>query len=66
MTHEALIKKEVVLNLLSLGFGPAEIGPALGVSARTAEFHITQLRKDHSAKNVTHLVAIAMRKKIIK
>jgi DNA-binding NarL/FixJ family response regulator len=55
-----------VLELLSQGNTAAEIGKETRYSQRSIEKEIEALKRVHAARNVTHLVAIAIGKKIIK
>lgn len=55
-----------ILKGLSFGGNAKDIGTKLEISPRTVENHIAILKAVHQAKNTTHLVATAIRKKIIK
>jgi len=55
-----------ILKALSLGGNSKVIGKELGISPRTVESHIAILKAVHGATNTTHLVATAIRKKLIK
>lgn len=55
-----------LLGMLSFGATSKEIGPSINVSHRTVEKMVIALRGKYNAKNTTHLVAIVLRKNIIK
>lgn len=55
-----------VLTLLTEGFDNKEIGKELHISSNTVRDYISQLMVKLDARNRTHLVSIALRKKFIK
>jgi DNA-binding NarL/FixJ family response regulator len=54
-----------ILIMLSNGKKVSEIGQSLELSPRTIEKQIELLKSTYGAKNVTHLIAIVLREKII-
>lgn len=66
MNEKRIQQHKKVLMYLSLGKRSKDIGELMGISDRTVEKHIEILKAAHGAKNVTHLVAIALRNQIIK
>lgn len=54
-----------IVDHLSLGLRPREIGEILGLSGRTIEAKIDQLRADYGCKTPAHLVGVFMRNKLI-
>lgn len=55
-----------MILLVSQGHSASQIGRAVNRSPRTVEATILTLRRKYKCKNVTHLVATFLRKKIIK
>lgn len=58
-------RAQLILELLSEGNKGEEIAKKLNLSRRTVEKYIEYLKQVHAARNSTHLVAIALRDKII-
>ena len=54
-----------MLRWIAQGKTAGETGTILGISARTVEWHLREMRLEFSAVNVVHLVAIAFRAGII-
>lgn len=55
-----------ILQLLSQGKTAKEIGGLVDTSGRTIEYRLDVLKAAHGAENIPHLVAIAIKKKLIK
>jgi DNA-binding CsgD family transcriptional regulator len=55
-----------VVEAISLGKRPMDIGVSLDISGRTVESILSRLMKDFECRSSTHLVATFLRKKIIK
>lgn len=58
--------KKRILELLAEGDRAKEIGTKMEISHRTIERHIEIIKAIHRAKNLHHLVSIALREKLIK
>lgn len=54
-----------IVDHLSLGLRPREIAETLGLSNRTIEAKIDQLRADYGCKTPAHLVGVFFRNKLI-
>ena len=55
-----------ILRFLSEGFSQKEISERLNIPINSIENHVLGMRLTLSAKNTAHLIAIALRKGIIK
>lgn len=53
-----------IIGFLAEGDSAREISEKLGISTRTLEGRLERLRKEFSAKNTTHLVAIFLKNKL--
>lgn len=55
-----------LVSYLSNGYTVEEVSKVIPKSRRTIETHIAMLKEDFEAKNTPHLVAIFLRKQLIK
>lgn len=55
-----------ILQLFADGHTAKAIGEKLGLSARTIEKHIEYLKFECDARNITNLITINLRNKVIK
>jgi two-component system response regulator FixJ len=53
-------REEEVFALLAEGLSEKQIGHGLGISPRTAEVHIANMRAKVGARNVAHLVRLVL------
>lgn len=58
-------REDEAIKYLAEGMDDDDIGRKMGISPRTARFHIDNLRKKLNAKNRAHLVALAFSNRII-
>lgn len=63
---QTLNQQKELVKYISDGFTSLQIAPKFGVSHKTIELRISEIKKEYSAINITHLVAIFLRKKLIK
>lgn len=59
-------RQKEILNFLAKGENSKTIGKEMELSHRTVEKYIELMKLSHQAKSTTHLVAIALRSKLIK
>lgn len=59
-------KDKQIIKLISEGKTSKEIGDELFLTENTVQQYVVLIRKELSAKNIAHLVGIALRNKIIK
>lgn len=58
--------EQKIVEMLSHGYTVKEIADYLVMNVRTVEARLTRIRDKVNAKNLHHLVAIYLRKKLIK
>jgi len=58
-------RERQILSLCADGLSDAQIADELGISSKTVNFHIENIKRKLSAKNRVHAVAKAMRRRII-
>jgi LuxR family transcriptional regulator of spore coat protein len=54
-----------ILALCADGLSDAQIGAELGISPKTVNFHIENIKRRLNARNRVHAVAMAMRRRLI-
>lgn len=59
-------KQKEILRHLSNGVLQKQIGDHLGISVKTVENHLRQLKQRNQCKTPTHLVAMALRQGVLK
>jgi LuxR family transcriptional regulator of spore coat protein len=59
------VRERAVLQLVVGGLPAREIASRLGITPRTVECHVAQLRLKTASRNRAHLVAIAMRRGLV-
>lgn len=59
-------REQEVLKLLSEGFSNRVIGKKLFIEESTVKFHMGSILKELRARNRTHAVSIAFRRKLLK
>jgi DNA-binding CsgD family transcriptional regulator len=58
-------REREVLNWTAMGKTATETGTILGISKRTVEWHLTQVRQKLNAVNITHTIAMAVKAGVI-
>lgn len=59
-------QQQKIAEQIANGLSVAETGQILGISPNTVEAHLKLARSKNGAKNITHLIAMAFRNKLIK
>ena len=59
-------RRQRVLELITEGLSIPKIADECGVSEPTARFDVRVLIVEHGADNITHLAALAVRRKLVK
>jgi len=60
------LRDREIMQLVSEGYKAKEISKELSISVRSVEKRLELLKCAHEAKNLPHLVAIAIKNKLIK
>jgi DNA-binding CsgD family transcriptional regulator len=63
--HDLSHREREVLSWTAMGKTAIETGTILGISKRTVEWHLTQVRQKLSAVNITHTIALAVKAGVI-
>jgi DNA-binding CsgD family transcriptional regulator len=63
--HDLSHREREVLSWTAMGKTAIETGTILGISKRTVEWHLTQVRQKLCAVNITHTIAMAVKAGVI-
>ena len=66
MAQKSEPKYTEIMALTADGLTAKEVGAELGYSKQTVEKYLQHLKEFYEAKNITHLIVIAIKKEIIK